>query len=1096
MPKPNTQHQQYIPGQPKHNVGAPTRIPRNKNGSNSPAGNASIATPTPIGRTSSFFLWHWSKVHVHTRERNGSLSIVAGNGRPAGVAKPTTDVNLRRSISLSRLEVATFLEREPQSNSGLPLSLELSTITRQTARESLSRHPASSVTSREANTTFEIDPETDASLQLSPSNLTSEVLAAINASDSPSVARDWSRAGQAVIIDADAADSQPISPGVDGEQSFTRNLPSGERSFMGERTSDDTSKNTANFIPSSASPAVFISLAQGKSSQHKPTSRRFPTPSPTVQVSEWYTVSYFTPTAVSSLSVATGAKMMGKSSSSGTNFSSDVNDTFASGSSKPPPSNLTSIGKGRPPRKNLQAVLLGRESSSEEVVVYPHTEATPYQQVPRIALSSPPSPTRGTSRTDSNARAPVFTPAGRASLDSRRAPSRPYETPRRPSLDLSSTPASGLRRSSFELRRRAPGSLSRSTTSNTVNTLSRSATSNVNPASPTGTASTRRGQGTRSQLSPTSTDRRSPAFPPPKGNSPTTSSMSYAEGSNYAQEWVGRAPGRVLRAAGLIDGTSRSNLGSGRPYGRWRRRRNALRSPPTIYSSQRQEYRSRSGSGSMGPPPLAPSPLAPSPLTGGRYGSVRAASEYNPSGSGRAQSRMAFSEAAGPSTTTSRRTSGIFPRADRDRDATVRRERDRDGSIGREREWDAKTEDMGSKGSYVPTDSPTFTATSSGGRDSRDGLFYTNTTPRSGASTVTAATSISGYLGRDRERLGDRDTVSGRESLMAQRERERDLKERHAGEMAALLSALSDSQATARLLREENSELRERLRSEELRGDNEDLRLDVEDLKGENEELRRIVGELRHECLERRRGQDELRNQVDGLSLRKSTESRQSLGSSLNANPGRQSGFGSSTSSGASAFWNSSTSKAGGSAPFRFGREISDSNRSSSLSTGYHHGRRPSTSSSIFPLPPSNMSMLVNEDAHGWDGQSWIASNRSSAHGASVRSKESHTHRRPGSIARNVARERDLRRDAHNISPATANFSMMSGMTGGRGSPTGSYGGRRSPDGSLFLKPEHELFLDEMESMDVEMGAKVEAMKQMKVGPFGFVPAGERDAFN
>ncbi|KAH6886069.1 hypothetical protein BKA70DRAFT_1465474 [Coprinopsis sp. MPI-PUGE-AT-0042] len=561
MPKPNTQHQQYIPGQPKHNVGAPTRIPSfqsawiddtptpkssrggsatsnhtqglsvaaspqpppitpgsgsaafralrsllpfggpgNKNGSNSPAGNASIATPTPIGRTSSF-----------------SFGIGRRNGRPAGVApvmaiersksdsQVDTDVNLRRSISLSRLEVATFLEREPQSNSapmlrtpspGLPLSLELSTIIEADSSGVLSRHPASSVTSREANTTFEIDPETDASLQLSPSNLTSEVLAAINASDSPSVARDWSRAGQAVIIDADAADSQPISPGVDGEQSFTRNLPSGERSFMGERTSDDTSKKQrqASFLPRLRQPSS--SHSPRGSPLNTPTSRRFPTPSPTSPrfpngtpspvnprfptsppttprtqtapatphgsplrptfpsprrttksfnppptstpaANRHYTSQKtFTPTAVSSLSVATGAKMMGKSSSSGTNFSSDVNDTFASGSSKPGPSNLTSIGKGRPPtRKNLQAVLLGRESSSEEVVVYPHTEATPYQQVPRIALSSPPSPTRGTSRTDSNARAPVFTPAGRASLDSRRAPSRPYETPRRPSLD-------------------------------------------------------------------------------------------------------------------------------------------------------------------------------------------------------------------------------------------------------------------------------------------------------------------------------------------------------------------------------------------------------------------------------------------------------------------------------------------------------------------------------------------------------------------------------------------------------------------------------------------------------------------------------------
>lgn len=75
-------------------------------------------------------------------------------------------------------------------------------------------------------------------------------------------------------------------------------------------------------------------------------------------------------------------------------------------------------------------------------------------------------------------------------------------------------------------------------------------------------------------------------------------------------------------------------------------------------------------------------------------------------------------------------------------------------------------------------ESPTFTASSS----SRD-----RETPRSAVST--AATSVSG---RDRDEI-------------------RDLKDKHVIEMEALLNALSDSQRTVRMLREENTDLRDRL---------------------------------------------------------------------------------------------------------------------------------------------------------------------------------------------------------------------------------------------------------------------------------------------
>jgi hypothetical protein len=52
------------------------------------------------------------------------------------------------------------------------------------------------------------------------------------------------------------------------------------------------------------------------------------------------------------------------------------------------------------------------------------------------------------------------------------------------------------------------------------------------------------------------------------------------------------------------------------------------------------------------------------------------------------------------------------------------------------------------------------------------------------------------------------------------------MKERHATETGALLSALSDSQWTTRVLREENNELRERLeRLGDLEVVNEDLKI-------------------------------------------------------------------------------------------------------------------------------------------------------------------------------------------------------------------------------------------------------------------------------
>ncbi|KAF8987778.1 hypothetical protein BDQ17DRAFT_1435400 [Cyathus striatus] len=116
-------------------------------------------------------------------------------------------------------------------------------------------------------------------------------------------------------------------------------------------------------------------------------------------------------------------------------------------------------------------------------------------------------------------------------------------------------------------------------------------------------------------------------------------------------------------------------------------------------------------------------------------------------------------------------------------------------------------------------ESPTFTTSS-------------HETPHSTSTAPTGVSSSFGYLGRERDRERERE-----------KEEMRDLKDKHATEMGALLSALSDTQRTARMLRKENKELRERLDR-------------LSDVEVENVEMRRVVGDLRREVavLKRRVG--------------------------------------------------------------------------------------------------------------------------------------------------------------------------------------------------------------------------------------------------
>ncbi len=154
-----------------------------------------------------------------------------------------------------------------------------------------------------------------------------------------------------------------------------------------------------------------------------------------------------------------------------------------------------------------------------------------------------------------------------------------------------------------------------------------------------------------------------------------------------------------------------------------------------------------------------------------------------------------------------------------------------------------------------------------------------------------------------------------------------------------------------------------------------------------------------------------------------------------------------------------------------------------------HHRRCPSDASSIFPVLPSNMSMLLHED-------NGLLNDQGSSHGGSVESAyrehssaditptndgdDTDTAVFTGSLSSSIpvsfrkaavqsngissstpAANRNNARmtpsTSASISPTTANFSIMTG----------------SP-GSLFLKPEHEVHLGDMETFSLDFGSRMD----------------------
>ncbi|KAF8812952.1 hypothetical protein BYT27DRAFT_7335330 [Phlegmacium glaucopus] len=521
--------------------------------------------------------------------------------------------------------------------------------------------------------------------------------------------------------------------------------------------------------------------------------------------------------------------------------------------------------------------------------------------------------------------------------------------------------------------------------------------------------------------------------------------------SGPKMEWLGPRTAKAFRAAGLLD------------FEREKEREEGSEPAERLLRDH-----SSTNSGVLSPSPLG---IGNPGSTLNRFASLRSASEYNPI-FGRSHSRLALSEAGtGGSGVPGRRGSGSF------------------SAYGGTSSYAGNGGNGGGGGSSSYghnglMESPTFTV-SSGSRE-RD-------TPKSSISTAPTSLADSfGYLGRDRDR-SERDLNRDRERDR-EREEMREMKEKHGVEMGALLGALSDSQRTVRVLREENSDLRDRL---------ERLTLAVQ----VTEELRQACGDMQNECGNLTRENTDLRRELVGL--------RAALKSSSSSTHSWSVGGG----GGSSGLRTPIPKTAGGSPLARtftpraaeeeeeeydatfidHGSKVEDDNHpyysSSNNDPGYDERgtaaasseiilpsslssstpsqkKRLSNSSSIFPIPPSNMTLLLHEDATS-TLDSLTGGNRSnsadhsqygfslspitattSPNSSTSTSTQRKTHVRSlsqsppisyQSFAGNVPNT-----SVGSISPTTANFSMMTG----------------SP-GSLFLRPEHEILLGDMESLDL-----------------------------
>lgn len=251
----------------------------------------------------------------------------------------------------------------------------------------------------------------------------------------------------------------------------------------------------------------------------------------------------------------------------------------------------------------------------------------------------------------------------------------------------------------------------------------------------------------------------------------------------------------------------------------------------------------------------------------------------------------------------------------------------------------------------------------------------------------------------------------------------------HSLQTQTLMNALADSQLTTRLLREENIQLRDRIHDLENRLDD-------------------AMNELQRMQFASIQSQSHL--PTSGPFSRSSTQrpsgTRGTEFTFRRPSPQRSSPLSLHSSNGEVHVLEASPEIVAPPSTSASARTSIESRRDSDP---YHKNiRRFSNSSSIFPGPPSTMSMLLHEDGHLSDSHS-----KSSASPTLVMSKL--PARQPQSSSHPAHHHRAA--SSGNISPTTANFSMLTG----------------SP-GSLYLRPEHERLLGDMPTLDLGSGEDYE----------------------
>ncbi|KAL5496107.1 hypothetical protein ACEPAH_3024 [Sanghuangporus vaninii] len=255
------------------------------------------------------------------------------------------------------------------------------------------------------------------------------------------------------------------------------------------------------------------------------------------------------------------------------------------------------------------------------------------------------------------------------------------------------------------------------------------------------------------------------------------------------------------------------------------------------------------------------------------------------------------------------------------------------------------------------------------------------------------------------------------------------LKDKHSAEMAAILSALADSQRTSKLLRDENSQLQGRIR---------DLEEQLADLAEQLEEARRqpppppLPGSLTRSLLRQHRSSPQ---------------------GSPRGSPSRNRAFVRSPVDSLASDYD--TTDAHTTMRENGGLLTPNFMPSSLLQSRENRPRtRASTTSSVFPVFPSNMSMLLHDD--GSDSYSnpsgGLALLQSNAYASSAGSPAASPTLNVNRLMTSSSNPIEKSRHATTLSLSSIEMSMLSSLPG-------------SPK-SLKLKPEHEKHLCDLKSLD------------------------------